>query len=58
MPTYCGVDFHSRQQKVVYGNTADGEIKRIELKHQTDEVRRFYQQLPLSPGCQAWQAKS
>lgn len=46
MLTYCGVDFHSRQQKVVYGNTADGEIKRMELKHQTDEVRRFYEQLP------------
>jgi transposase len=46
MLTYCGVDFHSRQQKVVYGNMADGEIKRIELKHQGDEVRRFYKQLP------------
>lgn len=46
MLTYCGVDFHSRQQKVVYCDTATGEVRRQELKHQSDEVRQFYAQLP------------
>jgi len=44
--TYCGVDFHSRQQKVVFCDLATGEIQRKELKHQSDEVRQFYSQLP------------
>lgn len=46
MLTYCGVDFHARQQKVVYGNKETGEIQQKELKHQKDEVRQFYEQLP------------
>lgn len=44
MSTYCGVDFHSRQQKIVY--MVDGEIKKADLKHQGEEVRQFYSQLP------------
>jgi transposase len=44
--TYCGVDFHSRQQKVVYCDLETGEIQRKELKHQSEEVRQFYTQLP------------
>jgi transposase len=44
--TYCGVDFHSRQQKVVFCDLATGEIQHKELKHQSDEVRQFYTQLP------------
>jgi len=46
MATYCGVDFHARQQTVAYFNTEDGEIKVIELNHQSDEVQRFYEGLP------------
>jgi len=46
MLTYCGVDFHSRQQKVVFCDLATGEDQRKELKHQSDEVRQFYTQLP------------
>lgn len=46
MLTYCGVDFHARQQKIVYCDTSTGEIQRKELKHQLDEVRQFYGQLP------------
>lgn len=45
MTTYCGVDFHSRQQKVVYMAT-DGEIKQADLNHNGDSVYEFYQQLP------------
>ena len=44
--TYCGVDFHPRQQKVAYCHLATGEIQRRELKHRNNEVRRFYAQLP------------
>ncbi|MBO0722019.1 MAG: IS110 family transposase [Blastocatellia bacterium] len=46
MATYCGVDFHARQQKVVYFDPSTGEIQHKDLKHQGDEVRQFYQQLP------------
>jgi transposase len=46
MATYCGVDFHARQQKVAYFDSATGEIQLKELKHQGDEVRKFYEQLP------------
>ena len=46
MVTYCGVDFHPRQQKVACCNLATGEIQRRDLKHQSDEVRQFYAQLP------------
>jgi transposase len=53
--TYCGVDFHSRQQKVVYCDLATGEIQRKELKHQSEEVRQFYAQLlkPVIVGLEA-----
>jgi len=46
MTIYCGVDFHARQQKVAYCDPATGEIQLKDLKHQGDEVRQFYQQLP------------
>jgi transposase len=43
--TYCGVDFHARQQLVKWCNTEDGEIHERQLWHQTkDEVLAFYAQ--------------
>jgi transposase len=55
MATDCGVDFHSKQQTVAYFDTQDGEIKLIELSHQGDEVRRFYERLskPVRVGLEA-----
>lgn|SRR6266508_851834 len=45
MGTYCGVDFHARQQLVKWCNTDDGEIHERQLWHQSiDEVREFYAQ--------------
>ena len=45
MTTYCGVDFHARQQFVKGCNTADGEIHERQLWHQSkDEVLAFYAQ--------------
>jgi transposase len=45
MTTYCGVDFHARQQLVKWCNTEDGEIHEAQLKHESiDEVREFYAQ--------------
>jgi hypothetical protein len=42
MTTYCGVDFHARQQTIYYCYTADAVIHRRELHHQKDDVRGFY----------------
>ena len=45
MATYCGVDFHARQQLVKWCNSEDGEIHEKQLWHQSvDEVREFYAQ--------------
>lgn len=44
MSVYCGVDFHARVQTVSYLTTEDGEVQQIELEHEKEEVRRFYQQ--------------
>jgi hypothetical protein len=44
MTTYCGVDFHARQQTVCYCDTSDGEIHLRELDHQKDDVSGFYSQ--------------
>lgn len=45
MVTYCGVDFHARQQLVKWCNTGEGEIHEQQLGHQSiDEVREFYAQ--------------
>src|SRR5258707_2335624 len=45
MTTYCGVDFHARQQLVKWCNTEDGAIHERQLWHQSiDEVREFYAQ--------------
>lgn len=43
MPTYFGVDFHSRQQVVAWCDTADGEIRCRQLEHtELEKVRQFY----------------
>lgn len=44
MTTYCGVDFHARQQTVYHCDTADGAIHYHELHHGKDDVRAFYAQ--------------
>ena len=44
MTVYIGTDLHARQQTVAYMDTADGEIKRRELHHQKDDIRKFYSQ--------------
>jgi transposase len=45
MTTYCGVDFHARQQLVKWCDTGDGEIHEAQLWHQSlAEVREFYAQ--------------
>jgi len=37
-------DFHARQQTISYMDTADGEIHRLQLRHQHDDVRKFFEQ--------------
>ena len=45
MATYCGVDFHARQQLVKWCNSEEGEIHERQLWHQSkEEVREFYAQ--------------
>src|SRR5262249_50751353 len=47
MPIYCGVDFHARQQVIVWSNTDDGEIHHLKLWHdQLEQVQAFYAGLP------------
>ena len=45
MTIYCGVDFHARQQTICFCDTADGEVRDRELRHDRDDVRGFYAQL-------------
>ena len=42
MTVYCGVDFHARQQTICYRDPAGGEVRLRELRHEQDDVRRFY----------------
>lgn len=44
MRVYVAVDFHARQQTISYCDLADGEIHRLTLDHQRDDVRGFYAQ--------------
>ena len=44
MGVYIGVDFHARKQTASYLTTEDGEIKQVELEHEKDYVRAFYEQ--------------
>jgi hypothetical protein len=46
MATYCGVDFHARQQTITWCETSDGEIKQCQLNHQPRlAVHDFYARL-------------
>jgi transposase len=44
MTVYCAVDFHARVQTISYLTTEGGEVHRIELRHEDDDVRGFYAQ--------------
>src|SRR5215203_4684435 len=44
MTLYCGVDFHARQQTVCFRDSAGGEARLAELRHDRDDVRGFYSQ--------------
>jgi hypothetical protein len=44
MRVYIGVDFHARKQTVSYLTTEDGEIRQLELDHEKDDIRGFYEQ--------------
>src|SRR2546423_14956676 len=45
MAVHCGVDFHSRQQFVMWCDTHDGEIHERQLTNKSlDDVRSFYSQ--------------
>lgn len=45
MATYCGVDFHARQQFIKWCDIADSEIHEQQLLHlQPEKVREFYAQ--------------
>src|SRR5260370_41738175 len=44
MTVYIGVEFHARKQTVSYLTTEDGEIQQMELEHEKDYVRTFYEQ--------------
>jgi transposase len=46
MTVYIGVDFHARSQTISYLITEDGEIHRLELHHEKDDIRAFYAQFP------------
>ena len=46
MTTYCGVDFHARQQTICYCDTVRGEVRLTELGHERDAVSSFYAALP------------
>lgn len=43
MAIYCGVDFHARQQVIVWCHTDDGEIHHLKLWHDDlERVKAFY----------------
>jgi transposase len=44
MTVYVAVDFHAREQTISWCDTAEGEVHRTKLRHQHDDVRKFYEQ--------------
>jgi transposase len=56
MTLYIGVDFHPHQQTVAWCDTQSGETASLSLKHNLEQVRQFYQQLP--PGIVGIEASS
>lgn len=43
MTLYIGVDFHPHQQTAAWCDIATGETRTVELKHDLEKVREFYQ---------------
>ena len=41
-----GCDLHARQQTLVMLDTTTGEVVKITLKHEGDNVREFYSRVP------------
>jgi len=41
---YFGVGFHARQQTICFRDSAGGESRLAELRHDRDDVRDFYAQ--------------
>jgi hypothetical protein len=41
-----GCDLHARQQSLAMLETTTGEVVNLILKHEGNEVREFYSQLP------------
>jgi len=48
-----GCDLHARQQSLAMLETATGEMVNLTLKHEGNEVREFYSQLPRPVGIEA-----
>lgn len=48
MTLYMGVDFHPHQQTVCWCDSSTGEIHTTTLRHNTPELRQFYQTRPPS----------
>ena len=46
MTLYIGVDFHPHQQTLCWCDTRTGETRTIDLAHDLEKVREFYQTLP------------
>lgn len=46
MTLYTGVDFHPHQQTVAWCDTKTGETETIDLLHDMEQVRKFYNSLP------------
>ena len=44
MTVYVAVDFHAREQTISWCDRADGAVQRTKLRHQHDDVRKFYEQ--------------
>jgi hypothetical protein len=44
MTVYCGVDFHARHQTICFRDTAGGEARLTELRHDRDDICGFYSQ--------------
>ena len=46
MQVYLGVDFHPHQQTVAWCDYETGEIKTVDLLHQAEQVKEFYESFP------------
>jgi len=46
MTLYIGVDFHPHQQTVAWCDTETGDTETLDLRHDLEQVRKFYTSLP------------